>query len=526
MAKKRFHVVFAGLALWLASVFCTSQYVTPGSLAATEDADQSKNPPTAFFIEPTDTATPVPAATDTHIQEPTEELLIPSPSPSPVDSVLDKPPILYSAQAGDSLEIVAIHFGVNPNDISSPNPIPEGLIPAGQVLVVPDVLGERTADERLIPDSELVYSPSAIGFDAQEISETLGGYLANYREYLGGQWFYGGEVLEKVAIEHSVNPRMLMSLLEYQSGWLLANDQADRQIKYPMGYIYENSQGLFAQTSWATRQLSLGYYGWKEGRLTELSFPNGERLRIAPDLNAGTVAIYYLFSQLYNYEEWLTHVDKESGFPALHASLFPDPWIRAAQIEPILTNGLRQPELSLPFFGSNSWSYSAGPHGAWGRQGSWAALDFAPSSAFPGCVESDQWITASAPGLVVRTGTGVVVVDLDGDGNEQTGWVLLYLHVAERQRVQLGEWLERGDLIGFPSCEGGFSTASHLHLARKYNGEWIYAAGAIPFNLSGWVAEFDGIDYQGRLVRGDEVRTACTCGNPETVIRKTGEDPY
>ena len=34
------------------------------------------------------------------------------------------------------------------------------------------------------------------------------------------------------------------------------------------------------------------------------------------------------------------------------------------------------------------------------------------------------------PGNVIaRMGNGVVILDLDGDGKEQTGWVLFYLHV-------------------------------------------------------------------------------------------------
>jgi murein DD-endopeptidase MepM/ murein hydrolase activator NlpD len=292
-----------------------------------------------------------------------------------------------------------------------------------------------------------------------------------------------------------------------------------------LGHVEDQTKGLYSQIIWAVQQLSIGYYGWREGSLTELNFSDGKQLRIAPDLNAGRVALQYLFSQLYDYEEWLIVLDKEEGFPALHGTLFPDPWVRAAQTEPLFQNGLDQPELSLPFYLDNVWSYSSGPHGAWDRLGSMAALDFAPSSAEPGCVKSEQWITAVAPGLVVRTGTGVVILDLDGDGNEQTGWVILYLHVSQENRVEAGTWVERGDLLGFPSCEGGFSTASHLHIARKYNGEWIHAAGSLPFTLSGWEARFSGEAYKGTLVRGSETRTACTCGNPQTLIAKSDQDP-
>jgi hypothetical protein len=49
-----------------------------------------------------------------------------------------------------------------------------------------------------------------------------------------------------------------------------------------------------------------------------------------------------------------------------------------------------------------------------------------------------------------------------------------------------GTLVEQGDALGHPSCEGGRSTGKHVHLARKYNGEWIAADGPIPFVLSGW----------------------------------------
>jgi hypothetical protein len=39
--------------------------------------------------------------------------------------------------------------------------------------------------------------------------------------------------------------------------------------------------------------------------------------------------------------------------------------------------------------------------------------------------------------------------------------------------------------IGHPSCEGGCFHRTHVHLTRKYNGEWIAAGNALPYVLSG-----------------------------------------
>lgn len=519
--NRRFRLSFATLFIFLATVVCSSGYITPGSMAATAAAD--KSPPTAFYVAPSATARP--ASSPTTTVEPSSTPLV-LPSATPEDSPTPGPPILYSAQAGDYLKVVAVHFGVDPSEILSPNDIPSGLINPGQLLIIPNRLGEVSPNERLVPDSDVIYSPSAIGFNAKSYGAQAGGYLSSYREYLTSSWHNGGAVIEKAALEHSINPRLLLSILQYQSGWVLGQPADKQSETYPLGYIDDRAEGLYSQIVWAVKQLSTGYYGWREGLLTELTFSDGRRLRIAPDLNAGTVAVQYLFSQLYDYETWLKVMDKDSGFAALHASMFPDPWVRAAQEEPLFPTGLSQPQLSLPFYKSQVWSFTSGPHGAWDRWGAMAALDFAPSSSEPGCVPSTQWITAAAAGLVVRTGKGVVVLDLDGDGNEQTGWAILYLHILHEERVPVGTWVDQGTLLGFPSCEGGFSTATHVHIARKYNGEWVSAAGPIPFNLSGWLVQDGGAPYKGTMTRDGETLTACTCGNPDTLIARSSSDPY
>ena len=101
-----------------------------------------------------------------------------------------------------------------------------------------------------------------------------------------------------------------------------------------------------------------------------------------------------------------------------------------------------------------------------------------------------------------------MIQDLDNDGYEQTGWDVLYMHIETRDRVQPGTYVYAGERIGHPSCEGGLSNATHVHLARKYNGEWIPADGSIPFNLDGWVSSGTGTEYDGYLTRGSTVLEA------------------
>jgi murein DD-endopeptidase MepM/ murein hydrolase activator NlpD len=130
----------------------------------------------------------------------------------------------------------------------------------------------------------------------------------------------------------------------------------------------------------------------------------------------------------------------------------------------------------------------------------------------------ENFVTAVANGLVVRSSKDGLALDLDRDGDERTGWVIFYLHLATEQRAPVGSDLTAGDLIGYPSCEGGRSTGTHVHIARKYNGEWIPADSALPFVLSGWAAHAGSSAYQGTLTKGGLTVIACECGDAYTAI--------
>jgi hypothetical protein len=120
--------------------------------------------------------------------------------------------------------------------------------------------------------------------------------------------------------------------------------------------------------------------------------------------------------------------------------------------------------------------------------------------------------------VVVRSEPGIVELDLDGDGDSRTGWIVFYLHVASRDRVPLGARLEAGDPIGHPSCEGGTSTGTHIHIARKYNGEWILADGPLAFNLEGWIVHSGDQPYQGTMTRFSRTVIACVCSTRDTFV--------
>ncbi len=519
---------------WLVSTLACSQgYVSTYDLTATALFSNSG----VGGSEVVEAAALTPEPEQTLLDTPAAPLVTPAPenptatvtafefTPLPTHST-PLPPILYYTQAGDTLPAVAVRFGVPVEDISSTDVIPPtGLINAGRLLIIPDRLGPTGPGGLLLPDSEVVFSPSAIDFDIAAFIREAGGYMSTYREYLADGWNSAAQVIMKVATENSINPRLLLALVEYQSNWVYGSPASLAATDYPLGYINSERKGLYKQLTWAVQHLSIGYYGWRDAVLMEITFADGTRLRLAPQLNAGSVALQYFFSRLYEPILWNGVLYGTESFTALYERMYDNPWLRAQTVEPLLPVNLTQPELILPFLPGHVWSYSGGPHSAWGPDGARAALDFAPSSVESGCVQSDEWITAVADGLVLRTGTGIVVLDLDGDGSEQTGWVILYLHVAARGRVAAGTWVMQGDLIGHPSCEGGTSTGTHVHIARKYNGEWVLADGPLPFVLDGWQAKAGRRPYEGSLVKDDKVIEACTCGSFETRIMRPRSGP-
>jgi murein DD-endopeptidase MepM/ murein hydrolase activator NlpD len=409
----------------------------------------------------------------------------------------------YTVQPGDTLGQIAGRYGVSVEQIVQANTLANAnLLEVGQALTIPAPELQNTGPAfKIIPDSELVNGPYSILFDVEDFIQQQGGFLASYFEEIDEQSYSGAQIVHQIARDYSVNPRLLLAVLQHHSGWLTNPRPKKADQDYPMGWADPQRKGLYRQLSWAANSLNRGYYLWRAGEAGTWILADGSTVPIAPTINAGTAAVQYLYAQLYDRAAWEKQVSPD-GFFATYNALFGYPFDYA--IEPLLPPDLFQPSLQLPFEPGVIWYFTGGPHGGWGDGSAWAALDFAPPGEALGCVPNDAWVTAVADGLIVRSENGAVLQDLDGDGLEQTGWVILYMHVDTRDRVQAGTLLKAGERVGHPSCEGGVSSGTHLHLARKYNGEWIPAAHTLPFVLEGWVASGAGKEYDGYLTRKEQ----------------------
>jgi LasA protease len=427
----------------------------------------------------------------------------------------------YTTRPGDTAGALAQRFGVEEELIADPGEHPpQSMLPPGTALEIPNRLGPIETHPLLLPDSDVIYSPVAKGFSVEEYSRSAGGFLSTYTEQVDDETLSGAQIVERVAQETSINPRLLLAFLQYRSGWVSGQPVNPGQIEHPIGFYAGGYSGLYKELILTARQLTLGYYGWRSGSLVELAFPNGSKLRIDPLLNPGTVALQYLFSKLYSFPDWNQELYKPGRFVTAYGVLFPDTWAHAQAFEPLLPYEMRQPPFELPFAIGELWTLTGGPHAAWGVGSPWGGVDFAPADVEKGCTVTRYWATAAAAGRVTRSEHGVVAIDLDGDGFEGTGWVLIYLHLAASQRIAVGTMVQVNDRIGHPSCEGGFSTGTHVHVSRKLNGEWLGASGPYPFVLSGWTVQPGEKPYSGSLVRGDEIVTARPDGTNTSLIRR------
>ena len=449
-----------------------------------------------------------------------------TPTPLPLRRTFE-PGLLvdYTAQDGDTLASLARRFNSSVEEIRSANPnIPEAAttMPPGMPMKMPIYFRALWGTPfKILPDSLFVNGPAGVGFNTSAFVDSYPGWLKDYADYpsqLGGTRsrakLSGAEIVDYLATTYSLSPRLLLAILEYQGGALTLPEPPTSRNVLGIQRLYYSSPYL--QLVLAANLLNNGYYGWRSGDLFEFELMEGSITRPDPWQNAASVALQYYFSKIYSGDPYEKAVGP-TGLFETYARLFGDPW---EDVDPLIPGSLTQPSLGLPFPANQIWSYTGGPHTGYGTGAPFAAIDFAPPAEKSGCFipQETDFATAVADGLVVRSDVTGVILDLDGDGDERTGWAIYYLHLAAEGRAPLGTQLARGDRIGYPSCESGHATGTHVHLARKYNGEWILADGPLALDLQGWVAHSGDREYLGTLTRAGLTVVACECSDRASQI--------
>ena len=129
----------------------------------------------------------------------------------------------------------------------------------------------------ILPDSELVFGPALANFSVEAAlppHSALRAWSEPQAVADVEQVRTGAELLEEVAREYSVSPRLLLALLEYRAGAISAP-----QASIPLGWVFLDEEaaisGLYRQLSWAANQLNLGYYTHRVGGLQRITLADG-----------------------------------------------------------------------------------------------------------------------------------------------------------------------------------------------------------------------------------------------------------
>jgi murein DD-endopeptidase MepM/ murein hydrolase activator NlpD len=433
----------------------------------------------------------------------------------------------HSVAAGENLSAIALRYGTTVQTLVELNALTNpDILSVGQVIRLPDAPDALTPDLKLLPDSLLVRGGLSRGFDTRAFVSDQPGFIrtasdsVTMRQADGAsinETLTSAEVIERVSQEYGVDPRVLLTALEYRAGWLSRNEIDEALETHPL-IAREASPvertGLYRQLAWFANEVNRGYYGWKYEAWDVIELSDGTRMRYALGLNAATVGLQHVLRLNNTLDSWQRDISLE-GFVSVYRRYFGEPFQAVPDV--YVSFVPEQPQMTLPFRQGETWFFTGGAHGGWGSGSAWSSVDFAPPdertdrlcylSAFP--------VVAVAAGVIARSDAGVVVLDLDGDGDELTGWTVFYLHLANR--INAGVQVQPGDVVGYASCEGGVSTATHLHIGRRYNGEWVPATcfacpdGVTipPFRMAGWeVVALRGQEYQGYLQNSGERRVA------------------
>ncbi|MCA9928082.1 MAG: LysM peptidoglycan-binding domain-containing protein, partial [Anaerolineales bacterium] len=135
----------------------TAEGLTPPTPSLNTNADGNPVPPTPILQRRSADSTPLPP-------------YIGTPTPAPPHPVAESGSnfLLHTVSPGETLGYIAQQYGSSLDELLAANELAQAdLLFVGQELRIPSDVLLPSSSFKIIPDSELVYGPSAAGFDVQ-----------------------------------------------------------------------------------------------------------------------------------------------------------------------------------------------------------------------------------------------------------------------------------------------------------------------------------------------------------------------
>ena len=174
---------------------------------------------------------------------------------------------------GETLSLIAARYGASVNNLMAINGLQNpDLLQLGQVIKLPSPPQSYTPGFAILPDSRLVRSKDAADFDVASFIAAQPGILASLKGAVDTRLADGSartdilpasDIVKRVSLEYSVDPRILLAILEYHLGLLSRHDLELVQPSIPLLSVDAARNGdtteLVDFLSWLANQLNRGY---------------------------------------------------------------------------------------------------------------------------------------------------------------------------------------------------------------------------------------------------------------------------
>ncbi|NJN66913.1 MAG: peptidoglycan DD-metalloendopeptidase family protein [Chloroflexaceae bacterium] len=320
------------------------------------------------------------------------------------------------------------------------------------------------------------------------------GPLKAVRFQVGRRSHTFADVLVGLSSLYSLNPTILLALLEQQSRLLSTAHPSAEQMALAMGFEDEGRRGLHGQVRWAALQMRLALRDYAvrvpSAPLPSLVFADGTQRAVPASISLSR----YVLSRV------LAPTTSPDHLPAMletflqtYTRLFGDPripptdWPHPAQ--PFLTRPMERPFRVTSFFDHETplLHENGTTHSFWGQDD--PALSYDGHTGWDYAMQPPDRVLAAAGGTVVFAGNSndgcaepaqAVILD------HANGYRTLYWHLHTIE-VEVGQTVATGTPLGVAGATG-CATGPHLHFQVQYLGRDVDPYGWCGSGPDPWAA--------------------------------------
>jgi murein DD-endopeptidase MepM/ murein hydrolase activator NlpD len=325
----------------------------------------------------------------------------------------------------------------------------------------------------------LSYAPDLYVPQIEALFEEYGSTLATRRFGIGHRSQSFAEVLVGLSSLYSLNPGVLLALIEAQSSLISDPNPGTDQVAWAVGYRGDGGgrRGLYGQLRWAAREMRYALVDYSlayGGEPAPLRFADGSELEVGADLPLSRYVLARLLAPTTTPDQLGPRMDRLVN---TYARLFGDPreppldW--PAPAEPFLHMPMEAPMRVTSFFDHDTpfLRENGSTHTFWGRAETDMAFAYDGHTGWDYAMAPPDRVLAAADGMVVFAGNSDDGCATPSQGviiDHGNGYRTLYWHLA-RIDVELGQPVVHGDVLGIAG-DSGCAFGAHLHLQVQYLG--------------------------------------------------------